>query len=81
MKLFMIGFLSGIISGMGIGGGTILIPSLIFFTKLTQQQAQRNKPYLFIPVALVALIIHYKENNIEFNYTKWIILGVLSGLL
>ena len=79
MKLFMIGFLSGIISGMGIGGGTILIPSLIFFTKLTQQQAQGMNLIVFIPVALVALIIHYKENNIEFNYTKWIILGGVVG--
>lgn len=79
MKLFMIGFLSGIIGGMGIGGGTILIPSLIFFTTLTQQQAQGINLIVFIPVALVALIIHYKENNIEFNYIKWIILGGTIG--
>ena len=34
-----IGFFSGIISGMGIGGGTILIPALLFLTAVNQQQA------------------------------------------
>ena len=33
-----IGFFSGIISGMGIGGGTILIPALLFLTEVNQQQ-------------------------------------------
>ena len=38
-----IGFFSGIISGMGIGGGTILIPALLFLTEVNQQQAQGVK--------------------------------------
>lgn len=81
MKLFITGFLSGIISGMGIGGGTILIPSLIFFTSLTQQEAQGTNLIVFIPIAFVALIIHHKEKNIEFQYAKWIILGGIIGAI
>lgn len=81
MKLFITGFLSGIISGMGIGGGTILIPSLIFFSSLTQQEAQGINLIVFIPVAFVALIIHYKEKNIEFQHAKWIILGGIIGAI
>ncbi|NLV76241.1 MAG: sulfite exporter TauE/SafE family protein [Tissierellia bacterium] len=81
MKLFIFGFLSGIISGMGIGGGTILIPSLIFFTPLTQQQAQGINLIVFIPVAFAALIVHFKEKNIEFKFVKWIILGGVFGAL
>ena len=34
------GFFSGIISGMGIGGGAILIPALIMIEKINQQTAQ-----------------------------------------
>ena len=79
MRLFIIGFLSGIISGMGIGGGTILIPSLVFFTTLNQQEAQGINLIVFIPVAIVALIIHFKEKNIDFKYAKWIILGGIFG--
>lgn len=65
MIFSIIGFFSGIISGMGIGGGTILIPALIFFTSLTQQQAQSVNLFTFIPIAIVAVITHKKNKNIE----------------
>ena len=79
MKLLIIGFVSGIISGMGIGGGTILIPSLVFFTSLNQQESQGINLIVFIPVAIVALAIHFKDKNIEFGYAKWIIVGGIIG--
>ena len=79
MKLFFIGLLSGIISGMGIGGGTILIPSLVFFTDLNQKQAQGINLIVFIPVAIIALIIHFKEKNLEIQYAKCLILGGVFG--
>ena len=40
MILAVIGFVSGIISGMGIGGGAILIPALVMLTDLSQQSIQ-----------------------------------------
>lgn len=79
MILFIIGLLSGIISGMGIGGGTILIPSLVLFTKLNQKEAQGINLIVFIPVAIIALIVHFKEGNIKIKEAKWIILGGIFG--
>lgn len=81
MKLFIIGLLSGIISGMGIGGGSLLIPALVLITSLKQQQAQSINLIVFIPVALVALIVHIREKNIVFKYTKWIVLGGIAGAI
>ncbi|GFN35939.1 sulfite exporter TauE/SafE family protein [Tepidimicrobium xylanilyticum] len=81
MKLFIIGVISGIISGMGIGGGAILIPSLVFFSSLNQQQAQGINLIVFIPVAITALIVHIKEKNIELKYSKWVILGGVAGCI
>lgn len=81
MKLFFIGLLSGIISGMGIGGGAILIPFLVFFTELNQQQAQGINLIVFIPVAIIALIIHFKEKNIEIQYTKFLVIGGIFGAI
>ena len=40
IKCIIIGFFSGIISGMGIGGGALLIPAVVFFCKMSQQQGQ-----------------------------------------
>lgn len=83
MKLFIIGLLSGIISGMGIGGGSVLIPSLVLIASLNQHQAQSINLIVFIPISIIALIVHIKEKNIVFKYTKWIapsgIMGAILG--
>lgn len=61
----LIGFISGIISGMGIGGGAILIPALVFFGNVNQQTAQGINLVYFIPTAITALIIHIRNKNVE----------------
>lgn len=78
MLFSIIGFFSGIISGMGIGGGTILIPALILFSSLKQQQAQSVNLFTFIPIASVAVITHLKNKNIEKKV--WIPL-TLTGII
>lgn len=79
MKLLFIGLLSGIISGMGIGGGTILIPALIIFSSLNQHQAQGINLTVFIPIAIVALITHYKKKNIDIKTSIPVIITGLIG--
>jgi len=74
-----IGLLSGIVSGMGIGGGTILIPALSIFFGIKQQTAQQINLMYFIPTAIVALITHAKQGNIEKDSLKPIIAYGLIG--
>lgn len=82
VKLILIGFLSGIISAMGIGGGTILIPFLVLISNLDQIQAQGINLVVFIPVASLALFIHKKEGNLESKYTKKIVApGIVAAIL
>ena len=38
---YIIGFFAGIIGGMGMGGGTILIPSLILFTNIVPEKSHK----------------------------------------
>ncbi len=73
----IIGFFSGIISGMGIGGGTILIPALILFSNISQQNAQGINLTYFIPTALIALYVHIKNNAVE---KKTALIIGLSGI-
>ena len=75
----VIGFVSGIISGMGIGGGTILIPALLFLVSLDQHQAQGVNLIYFIPTAVVALITHTKNKNVLWKTTKPLALLGLAG--
>ena len=62
---YIIGFFAGIIGGMG--GGTILIPSLILFTNIDPKIAQSVNLLSSIPMTIFALIIHIKNKKVEFN--------------
>ena len=76
------GLLSGIISGMGIGGGAVLIPALTFFLNVEQHTAQCTNLYYFVPTAIAALVIHIKNKNIKFKTALPImIFGVFGALL
>lgn len=77
------GLFSGVISGMGIGGGTILIPALTMFLNINQHTAQGVNLLFFIPTAIVALFIHKKNGNLQlktaFPLILWGIIGALLG--
>lgn len=77
--LFLIGLASGVISGMGIGGGTILIPALVLFVKPEQHIAQSVNLLFFIPTAVIALIVHIKNKQIDFKMAVPIIVCGLAG--
>ena len=79
MWVALVGFCSGIISGMGIGGGTILIPALLFFTDITQQQAQGVNLIYFVPTAITALITHQKKGNLDWKTAKPLAVMGLAG--
>ena len=64
------GAVSGIIAGMGMGGGTVLIPLLTMLTSLSQHKAQGVNLISFIPMAIVVLIIHVKNKLI--NFITWV---------
>ena len=78
MIVILAGFLSGIISGMGIGGGMILIPALTFFEGTSQHVAQTVNLFYFVPTAIAALIVHIKHKNVEIKSAMKI---VAAGLL
>ena len=63
--VLLIGFLSGVIAGMGVGGGMLLIPAAKIFLNLSQQSAQSLNLYCFIPSSLCAIFVHLKNKQIE----------------
>ena len=82
MYTAVIGFFSGIFSGMGIGGGMLLIPALRFFLGAGQKEAQAINLYCFIPAALCALIVHIRKKNVDFKTAiPLIITGIPCSIL
>ena len=67
MKEIIIGLISGIISGLGMGGGTILILFLTLFANIEQHIAQATNVIFFVPTAIAAIIIFIKNKKINFK--------------
>ncbi len=59
----LIGLAAGILSGLvGVGGGIIMVPTLVFFMKYTQHQAQGTSlAVLTLPVVIIASIYYYHQ--------------------
>ena len=65
--LLLTGLLAGGFSGiLGIGGGIIVIPSLVFFLHYTQQEAQGTSLGLLLPpIGIMAVINYYNSGYVN----------------
>lgn len=72
------GTISGIISGIGMGGGTILIVLLVYALGTTQHVAQASNLIFFIPTAIISVIINKKQKLLDLK--TGIIVGI-SGII
>jgi uncharacterized membrane protein YfcA len=77
----ILGLVSGIFSGIfGIGGGTILIPALVYIFGLTQHQAQGTTLAIMVPpIGLLAAVRYYIEGNVKLGMALFICLGFFLG--
>ncbi|MBR1988666.1 MAG: sulfite exporter TauE/SafE family protein [Clostridia bacterium] len=66
------GILGGIIGGMGMGGGTLTIPILTIFLSYKQILAQGVNLIAFLPMSIIALIIHFKNHLVAYKET-WLL--------
>lgn len=66
------GLLGGVVGGMGMGGGTLTIPILTIFLHYEQLKAQGVNLIAFLPMSVVALIIHAKNHLVAFKET-WLL--------
>jgi uncharacterized membrane protein YfcA len=68
--LVLIGLFAGILSGfVGVGGGIIIVPALVFFLGLTQHQAQGTSLFvLSMPVVIFAVINYWKTDNVNWKF-------------
>lgn len=71
----VVGFLSGIIASMGLGGGFVLLIWLTLFQDMEQRAAQGINLLFFLPVAAVSVVMHLRAGLID----KKTVLGFLPG--
>ncbi len=73
------GFLSGVIGGMGLGGGAVLLIYLRVFAKIETGKAQGINLLFFLPIALVAVVIYAFKKQIKLSVVLPMAFGGVLG--
>lgn len=78
----LIGIFAGICTGLGIGGGSVLILCLSLFLGFEQHIAQATNILFFIPAAIVSILLNLKNKNINIkNSLTLMFFGVMGSIL
>jgi len=82
MLEILTGLISGIVSGTGMGGGTILILILSFFMGINQHTAQATILVFFVPTSISAILVSIQEKLINWNIAITIaVSGVIGAII
>ena len=73
------GIISGIVSGLGMGGGTILILIFTIFLNIEQHIAQATNLIFFIPTAIIAIYINKKQKLLDMK--TGMIIGIFGAVI
>lgn len=80
ITLLIIGLSAGLLSGLvGVGGGIILVPALVFFLNYTQHQAQGTSlGVLTFPVVILGFLHYYQNSKTGATPIDMRVIGVLA---
>ena len=79
--LLLIGLAAGILSSMvGIGGGIVVVPALVFLFGLSQKTAQGTSLAMLLPpIGILSVIVYHKAGNIQWNYVWLLVVTFIIG--
>jgi len=77
----LLGLTAGIVSGLlGLGGGAVLVPALVFFFGLTQHQAQGTTLAIMLPpVFILAVLRYYYAGHVKVMMAIFAAVGLTVG--
>jgi len=76
-----IGLVAGVLSGVfGIGGGIVIVPSLVFFAQMSQKTATGTSlAAIVLPVGALGLVTYWRAGQVDARAALWIALFMLIG--
>lgn len=79
--LIIIGFLAGVVGGsLGLGGGIIIVPALVFILGFTQHHAQGTSlAVLLFPIGILGVINYAKNGYVNFKFAAVLIVAFILG--
>lgn len=79
--ILAIGIVAGVLSGfIGIGGGLVIVPALVYFFAMSQHQAQGTSLAMMLPpIGVLAVYNYYKDGFVDFKIAGILCLSFIIG--
>lgn len=79
--VIVVGIAAGILGGLvGVGGGIIIVPALVYFLGFSQQTAQGTSlGLIMLPVGILGVLQYYKQGHVDFRVVGILAIGFLAG--
>ena len=79
--IITVGIAAGILSGLvGVGGGLVIVPSLVYFIGFSQKTAQGTSlGLIMLPVGILGVLQYYKQGHVDFRVVGILAVGFILG--
>ena len=81
LTIILVGIAAGILGGLvGVGGGIIIVPALVYFIGFSQKTAQGTSlGLIMLPVGILGVLQYYKQGHVDFRVVGLLAVGFLAG--
>jgi uncharacterized protein len=79
--IILVGIAAGVLGGLvGVGGGIIIVPALVYFIGFSQKTAQGTSlGLIMLPVGILGVLQYYKQGHVDFRVVGILAIGFLLG--
>src|SRR5688500_13652967 len=79
--LLLVGLAAGLLSSLvGVGGGLVIVPALVFLFGLNQKMAQGTSlGLLLLPIGILSVIVYHKAGNVKWDYVWLMVITFVIG--
>ena len=79
--IILVGITAGMLSGLvGVGGGIVIVPALVYFIGFSQKTAQGTSlGLILLPVGILGVLQYYKQGHVDFKIVGILAIGFLAG--
>jgi uncharacterized protein len=83
LSIIVIGIAAGMLGGMvGVGGGIIIVPALVYLLGFSQKMAQGTSlGLIMLPVGILGVLSYYKQGYVDFKVVGLLAVGFVAGSL
>jgi uncharacterized protein len=79
--IILVGIAAGVLGGLvGVGGGIIIVPALVYFIGFSQKTAQGTSlGLIMLPVGILGVLQYYKQGHVDIRVVGILAIGFLLG--